>query len=68
MLVIVLNPQFACNAGLFEVALQEYRDHPALSFIDCLLTVEAEQRGEVPLYTFDKALAKKLPSASLITK
>ena len=68
ILVIVLNTQFACNAGLFEAALQEYRDHPALSFIDCLLTMEAGQRGEVPLYTFDKALAKKLSAASLIAK
>ncbi|MDR0483641.1 MAG: PIN domain-containing protein [Cellulomonadaceae bacterium] len=43
-----------------------YRDHPKLSFVDCLLAERAQQIGVSPLWTFDEKLAKQHPSATLV--
>ncbi len=52
-------PNISCNRGLFEQALPLYATHPALSFIDCCLAIQAELNDAVPLYTFDKKLANQ---------
>ena len=44
-----------------------YLEHPQLSFNDCLLSACAEAGNAEPLYTFDQALAKKSPSAKLLS-
>lgn len=54
-------PQIHCNRVLLERALPLYLRHANLSFIDCCLSVHAELNKAVPLLTFDKNLAKKLP-------
>lgn len=47
-------------------ALELYVTHPALSFIDSCLVFEAEVEHAQPLWTFDKKLAKQLPTAKLV--
>ena len=51
-----------CNKGLIEDALNLYVKHPKLSFVDCYLAAITTISNEKPLWTFDKSLAKKLPS------
>lgn len=52
------------NKGLIEDALNLFVEHPKLSFVDCYLAAITELNQEKPLWTFDKALAKKLPSVA----
>jgi len=56
-----------CNRSLFTKALHYYEQYPSESFVDCCLTVYAELNETTPLLTFDKALAKHLPNAKLLT-
>lgn len=50
-------PKINCNQNLFKQVLPLYIQHPALSFIDCCLAVQAQLNNALPLYTFDKKLA-----------
>lgn len=51
---------------VIAMALPYYLEHPKLSWVDCVLAAEAEARGCVPLFTFDKKLASQLPQAKLL--
>jgi predicted nucleic-acid-binding protein len=43
---------------LVAEALSEYRDHPTVSFSDCLILATARHAGHLPLATFDFALSR----------
>lgn len=55
-----------CNRELFSQVFPKFVAHPRLSFEDCCLAVYAEINDAVPLYTFDKNLAKQTPQAELV--
>ncbi len=55
-----------CNHHLFLQVFPMFVTHPALSFEDCCLAVYAELNKAVPLYTFDKNLAKQVAQAELV--
>jgi predicted nucleic-acid-binding protein len=59
-------PQINCNRVLFTLALPLYINNESLSFEDCALTVYAELNDALPLYTFDKKLAKSTKNAALV--
>ena len=54
------------SASVFAKAYPLYLKYPMLSFNDCYLAVKSEASAAEPLWTFDKLLAKKLPSAKEI--
>jgi len=56
----------SCNRSLFEDVLAAYVAHPKLSAVDCYLACVAQSEGAAPLLTFDKTLARHMPSAQLI--
>lgn len=64
--VIIEHPNINSNRQLFASALPIYTQHPALSFTDCCLATYAELNQAIPLQTFDKKLAAKLPQAQLL--
>ena len=51
---------------LTKIAFPMYLNTPQLSFGDCILSACAEVGRAEPLFTFDKALAKKSASAKLL--
>lgn len=59
-------PEYECNSEMLSRALQCYVSHRAMSFEDCYLSVSAEIRGSVPLWTFDKKLANQIADAALV--
>ena len=52
---------------LVEPTFAMYLKNRQLSFGDCLLSICAEANNAEPLFTFDKDLAKKSPSAKLLS-
>lgn len=56
-----------CNRTLFEKALPLFVKYPGLSFEDCCLATYAQLNDAVPLWTFDKKLAKQAPDVELIS-
>jgi predicted nucleic-acid-binding protein len=63
---LMLLPQLNCNRVLFDRALTLYASTRGVSLEDCALTVYAELNGALPLYTFDKKLAKSSKNAALV--
>ena len=64
MLDIILSvPQLLLDRPLFQNVVQLYLASPALSITDCYLTSAASAHGAVPLWTFDKKLARQCPDA-----
>jgi predicted nucleic-acid-binding protein len=55
-----------CNRPLYIKALPLFAKYPALSFEDCCLAVYADLNDARPLWTFDRKLAKQVPSARLV--
>jgi len=55
-----------CNRELILETLQHFAKYRALSFEDCYLAASAEYMNTPPLWTFDKDLAAKVPSAKLL--
>ncbi len=55
-----------CNASLLKQALPTYVNHPALSFEDCCLAAYAEIQKALPLYTFDRKLARQVNGVQYI--
>lgn len=51
---------------LVEQTFLMWLSHPKLSFVDCLLSKEAEIKHAEPLYTFDKKLATQSKPAKLL--
>jgi predicted nucleic-acid-binding protein len=47
------------NRKAIHCALADYVKHPKLSFADCHLAAEVGQNEAVPLWTFDKKLARQ---------
>jgi predicted nucleic-acid-binding protein len=58
---LVSSGSIICNKILIIKALKLYVQFSSLSFADCCLAIYAELNNNLPLYTFDKALARKLP-------
>jgi len=59
--VIFSEPNIRCNRELFEQAFEDYVQFSDLSFVDCYLAATAKISENIPLLSFDKALAKRLP-------
>ncbi|MCL2525761.1 MAG: PIN domain-containing protein [Coriobacteriia bacterium] len=55
-----------CNRALTTSALELYTGHDKLSYADCYLAASASDMNALPLWTFDKDLAQKVPSAQLL--
>lgn len=60
------QPQVVCDQRLFAEVFPMFTAHPALSFEDCYLAAAAEQQAALPLYTFDKTLARQIAQAELV--
>ena len=63
---LMSRSNFLCNRTVFPSALELYQQNLALSFEDCYLAETARIQGATPLWTFDKALAKKCPAAQVL--
>jgi len=61
LIALFSKPNLNFNRPVFLAALPYYLAHPALSFNDCVLASYAKLTNALPLFTFDKQLAKKLP-------
>lgn len=46
------------DSDVIALALEHYRDSPALGFTDCLVLEMARKAGHLPLGTFDRRLSK----------
>ena len=55
-------PVIDCNRDLLAAVLSIYPDHPALSFTDICLATHAAHHDATPLYSFDRKLARQMPS------
>jgi predicted nucleic-acid-binding protein len=55
-----------CNQQLFDIALPLFLKHPGLSFEDCCLSSYAKLQDALPLWTFDRKLAKQAPNTKLV--
>jgi predicted nucleic-acid-binding protein len=53
---VIDEPVFNCNRILFQRALLDYVNYPALSFVDCCLIHYADLQRITPVWTFDKKL------------
>lgn len=56
---LATNQKLQINMAVFEPALELYASQPALSIEDCYLVALAAERGHLPLWTFDKKLARQ---------
>jgi predicted nucleic-acid-binding protein len=63
---VIALPVIECRADLLEAAVGTYAAHPALSFEDCCLAESARLAGAVPLWTFDKKLARQSDAARAV--
>lgn len=53
------------DAALVEAALARWKSKPRLGFFDCLILELSRARGNLPLMTFDRSLAKEDGAALL---
>lgn len=53
------------DRALWASALEHYEQSPKLSIADIFLALQADRDGHSPLLTFDRKLAKQMPSAQL---
>lgn len=60
------SEQIVYDRELTAMIFPVWLEHPKLSFVDCLLTAEAEMTNAEPLFTFDKKLANQVSSAKLL--
>lgn len=60
-------PGIDYNRALFERVFPMYLEHPKVSFNDCCLAVYAELNGAVPLWTFDRAMAKQVDGVRMVS-
>lgn len=65
--LLLSNQHLNINRLLFEKALALYLKYPTESFDDCCLACYAKINGQIPLYTFDKKMARDLPGVKLAT-
>lgn len=66
LLALLTQPNVQCRLAELQQALHYFCQHPALSFEDCYLAVQARANQAVPLYTFDRKLANQLQHADLL--
>lgn len=66
MLEFLRDETYDCNRPLYAKAFPIYMARPALSFEDCCLAAYAELNDALPLYTFDKDLARQTTQAELV--
>ena len=60
------NQRLHTNAAVFYRVLEHYQELPAVSFTDMYLEATAYFSGQIPLFTFDKKLARQLPETELV--
>lgn len=65
-LLLLNNPMFVYDRKFFESVFEDYVKHPSLSFEDLVITKRAEERGCIPLWTFDRKLANQSEAAKLL--
>ena len=63
---VMQAPRLDYYEELFSKVFAMYLAHPKLSFNDCYLVYKAEEKGRVPLFTFDAKLAKQHKAAKLV--
>lgn len=56
---LATNQNLHIHMAVFEPALELYASQPALSIEDCYLVALAAEHGQLPLWTFDKKLARQ---------
>jgi len=56
----------AANRSTMIQTCTEFRAHARLTFVDCYLVAQARGASAIPLYTFDRKLAKQLPNATAV--
>ncbi len=59
---IISHPSINCNRALFRHVVEELPKSPKVSFIDLCLSYYVKLSDAEKLITFDKTLAKRLPS------
>lgn len=62
----LLNPMIHYNKAFFSPIFKDYVSHPSLSFDDLVLAARVEEKGRVPLWTFDKKFAHQSKIAKLV--
>ena len=60
------HPQILSELAVLELAFSHFAAYPTLSFEDCVLAARARQIKALPLYTFDKKLARQTEEAVLV--
>ena len=60
------NPMIYYARAFFAQIFKDYVSHPSLSFDDLVLAARVEEKGCVPLWTFDKKLAHQSKIAKLV--
>ncbi len=58
--LLVAQAALDMNRAWWSAIMDEYVRHPKLSCADIFLAIEAQERGDGPLYTFDKKLVSQL--------
>lgn len=66
VLEFLRDERYDCNRPLYAKAFPIFTARPSLSFEDCCLAAYAELNGALPLYTFDKDLARQMVQAELV--
>jgi len=56
---VLALPTIVGDYGTVLTALETYENHPKLSFTDCYIAEEAARGAMLPLWTFDKKLARQ---------
>ena len=60
---VLALPVIVGNYTVVKAAIEQYERHSQLSYVDCYLAEEAAATGTVPLWTFDRKLARHHESA-----
>ena len=61
------TPRVDYNKSLFDKIFELYLKHPKLSFNDCYLAAHVADKDRTPIWTFDKAFAKRIDEAKLLS-
>lgn len=64
--LVLGQANLAVDREVWRAALDDYLAHPKLSVADTFLHAQARAADRGPLLTFDRALARQLPGASLV--
>ena len=60
------NSMFVYDRKFFDPLFTDYVNHPSLSFEDLVIAKRAEEKGAVPVWTFDRKFAKQSKVAKLL--